>query len=107
MAFFVSALIHELGALNISRRDLGELRFFLSQAVAITFEDIVIAAAKKLSYRDGRWVGRVVGYFWVFAWLSYSLRGWVGGGVMGGLWVDRSLEYSVIGKVLELWDVKL
>jgi hypothetical protein len=42
--------------------------FFLMQPVAITIEDLVCFSCRGLGY----W--RLVGYFWVFAFLSFSLR---------------------------------
>ena len=61
-------------------------KFFLLQAVAITFEDFIIYLAKSFLRRvgvelrqgkDGQsWAGvvvRIVGYCWVMFWLCYSL----------------------------------
>jgi len=66
------------------------LKFFLLQAVAITFEDSVIYIAKSLLRRGGIelklgkddefWAGelaRIIGYCWVVLWFCLSLPVWV------------------------------
>jgi len=65
-------------------------KFFLLQAVAITFEDFIIYIAKgllrrggielKLGKGDESWleaVVRVIGYCWVVLWFCLSLPIWV------------------------------
>ena len=65
-------------------------KFFLLQAVAITFEDFVIYVAKSLLRRRGvelkvgkadeSWpeaVARVIGYCWVVLWFCLTLPLWV------------------------------
>ena len=89
----------------MAHRDVGELRFFMSQAVAITFEDIVIATVKRLGIQPAGWVGTVIGYLWVIVWLSYSLRDWVGGVAEAGIWISSLLPYSPVGRVMELLGV--
>ena len=67
-------------------------KFYLLQAVAITFEDFVIYIAKglfrlvgvevRVGKGDGSWpevVVRVVGYCWVTLWLCFSLPIWMDG----------------------------
>ena len=59
------------------------IKFFSFQAVAITFEDLVIYIAKRLllvlgvklkpGKADESWVVRVVGYCWVILWLCFAL----------------------------------
>jgi hypothetical protein len=105
VGFFVSALIHIFAVFFAARREVGEPRFFMSQAVAITFEDMVIAIAKRLGIRSAGWLGKFIGYLWVIAWLSYSLRDWVDGGVSMGVWISWLLPYSPVGKAMELLGV--
>jgi hypothetical protein len=100
VGFFISALIHEVASIFAAHRDLGDMRFFLSQAVAITFEDIVIAIAKRLGWQRGGPAAKLVGYLWVFAWLSYSLRPWIDGGISAGLWQWYGLPFSVVGRLI-------
>ena len=103
VGFLVSALIHEVGALCAVHHDTGELRFFLLQAVAITFEDIAIACAKRLGYHRVGPIGRAVGYLWTFCWKSYSLRLWFDPYLRAGMWIDYGMPYSVVTKTMELW----
>jgi len=66
------------------------LKFLLLQAIAITFEDLVIYTAKRLLHRGGMefkpgrvdesWaeaVVRVIGYCWVTLWFCATLPVWV------------------------------
>ena len=65
-------------------------KFFLHQAVAITFEDLVIYTTKRLLCQGGielksrrvdeSWaetVARVVGYCWVILWFCSTLPAWI------------------------------
>ena len=86
VAFFLSALLHFSGDFMFERRLVYySFKFFLLQAVAITFEDFVIYIAKRLlrwrgvEFRPGKtdesWaevVVRVVGYCWVTLWLCLT-----------------------------------
>ena len=79
IAFFLSGLLHSPGDFMIDKRMIYRpIKFFLLQAVIITFEDFIIHLAKlslrlggielKLEKADESWVGavvRVVGYCWV------------------------------------------
>ena len=66
------------------------LKFFLLQAIVITFEDFVIYITKsllrqrgiefKLEKLDGSWGGavlRVIGYCWVTLWFCLTLPVWL------------------------------
>ncbi|KAH0537761.1 hypothetical protein FGG08_005509 [Glutinoglossum americanum] len=105
VGFFVSALIHLVAAFFMIRRDSGEMRFFMSQAVAITVEDMVIAAAKKLGIRPAGWLAKTIGYLWVIGWFSYILRGWIGGVIAAGMWIPWALPYSPVLRMMELLSV--
>ena len=67
VAFFLSGLIH-----TRSRSDGGAFYFFLLQAIAIIFEDVVFSWVKRagLEYRlrSFSWLG----YAWVWCWFLYS-----------------------------------
>lgn len=68
---------------------MGEIRFFLFQAVAITFEDGVIGLYR-LAGLEGKfpeWVERGMGRLWLFVWLAWSLTGYVGFLAACGVWV--------------------
>lgn len=67
----------------------GSFRFFVLQAIAITFEDHVIAFAKNMGLRSERW--RLLGYVYVLAWFTWSVPIWLNAQVAAGLMdTDRS-----------------
>ncbi|KIX08170.1 uncharacterized protein Z518_02826 [Rhinocladiella mackenziei CBS 650.93] len=74
-AFFISALIHHVGALNIpySSSVWDQFIFFMMQPVAITIEDFAIYLGKRAGLKES-WKTRAVGYAWVWCVLSYTLR---------------------------------
>ena len=86
IAFFLSGLIHSSGDFMVEKRMVyRSFKFFLLQAVIITFEDFIIYITKrslrrgrvepKLKKADGLWavvVVRVIGYFWVTLWASLT-----------------------------------
>ena len=94
VVFYLSGIMH-LGLFGgdytFQRRVTeGTMKFFLIQAVAITFEDLVIRIAKRLPLFRGtkptsgkdngfrvRAVVRVIGYCWVVLWLCFSLPIWL------------------------------
>ena len=93
------------------------IKFFLLQAVAITFEDLVIYIVKHLPLvggtkptsgeDDGFWVkavARVIGYCWVVLWLCFSLPIWVDGLSVTGLSnTDRGRFAQLVWNAWERW----
>ena len=91
--------------------------FFLLQAVAITFEDLVIYIAKRLLPRgmidtnlgkeDESWRGvaaRVVGYCWVALWFCLAMPIWVDGASAVGFFnTDRGPITQVILGTWKQW----
>ena len=91
IAFFLSGLLHASGDFTLEKRVVyRSFKFFLLQAVAITFEDFVMYTVKRLLCRGGiefkservdkSWVGtvvRVVGYCWVTLWFCSTMPIWV------------------------------
>ncbi|KAF8639109.1 hypothetical protein AX17_001724 [Amanita inopinata Kibby_2008] len=76
ITFLLSGLVHLAGDYALVGRlsSCRGLHFFLSQAVAITVESVVLSAAQKLSISyPCRWLG----YLWVLAWFTYTLPQWV------------------------------
>lgn len=76
LAFAISGVLHAFGDFVVAGPSYTgiSLRFFLSQALAITFEDAVLALARRAGFSD--WptrMARIVGYVWVFVWFSVSL----------------------------------
>ena len=90
VAFLLSGIMHTAGDFMSQRRMVHHsLRFFLLQAVAITFEDLVIYSGKRLLLQAGiklnprrageSWVEvatRVAGYCWVTLWFCLTLPVW-------------------------------
>ena len=91
VAFFLSALFHFSGDFTFRKRTVYySFKFFLLQAVAITFEDFIIYIAKRLlhwrgmEFKPGRadesWAEvavRVIGYCWVILWFCLTLPVWL------------------------------
>lgn len=95
--FLFSGLIHAAGDYmlfqNISHR--GTIRFFLLQAVGITFEDALIAIASHLGYRKPNAFFKLVGFTWVFAWFTFCLPVWLDPQLHAGM-MDEGVNVSVI-----------
>ena len=104
-AFLLSTLIHVSGGLHAARQDLGEMQYYLSQAIAITFEDAAIAVAQKFGYRGGR-AARVAGYLWVIGWCTWSLRVQVHGHIQAGMWDPKMVPFSIVERGLG-WFVRV
>ncbi|KAJ7682049.1 membrane bound O-acyl transferase family-domain-containing protein [Mycena polygramma] len=76
VAFLISGIMHYLPEYMALRHwGGGALRFFFLQAVAITFEECVQDAGRRLGLKAG-WGWKAVGYFWVWSWFAYCLPGW-------------------------------
>ena len=114
--FFLSAIVHLLSDYALEKRIVSRsVKFFVLQAVAITFEDLVIYMAKRISLfqeikfasrkADGFWVkavARVIGYCWVVLWLCISLPIWLDELCVMGLYdADRG---PVAQFVLDAWE---
>ena len=99
VAFSLSATIHSIGDSMVERRMVfRSFRFFLLQAVAITFEDFIVQITKHLLLKRGielnlgraekSWVGtavRVIGYCWVILWLCFTVPLWQDGNSVTGV----------------------
>lgn len=99
-SFAISGLIHYGGDYMLFQNWSGtSMRFFFLQAVAITFEDIVIAFAAHLGFTQQNTAFKCIGFFWVFAWFTYSLPMWIDPVVHAGT-MDDGVNISLI---LGLW----
>jgi len=77
-AFFLSGVIHYVADYKVlGDWSGGSPRFFMSQAVIITFEDAVIALASWLGVRRERKLWKVLGYVWVYVWIAYTTPGFL------------------------------
>ena len=91
VAFFLSGLLHFAGDFMIEKRMVYySFKFFLLQAVVITFEDLIIYIAKRTLHLKGtelkqgkadepgvEMVVRVIGYCWVALWFCLTLPIWI------------------------------
>ncbi|KAF4566043.1 hypothetical protein EYR36_011457 [Pleurotus pulmonarius] len=73
VAFFISGVLHHWAEyMVIHNLGGGSLRFFLSQALAIHCEDIVIYAGGRMGLKQSR-AWKVVGYIWVWHWFTWCV----------------------------------
>ncbi|KIW04039.1 uncharacterized protein PV09_04861 [Verruconis gallopava] len=80
LSFGISCILHQFQMFNVTRRDMGEFNFFMSQAVAITIEDFVRWAWRKLhGSSPSRRFDLLMGYAWTFTWFSFSLHVYIKG----------------------------
>ncbi|KAL4259032.1 wax synthase family protein [Pleurotus pulmonarius] len=102
VAFLVSGALHYWAEyMTLHNFSGGSLRFFLSQAVAIHCEDIVIAAAGRLGWKQsGTW--EVIGYVWVWQWFAWCIPGWVDPLVRIGL-IEQGAKVEIIQGVCGLF----
>ena len=91
IAFFLSGVLHFAGDFTFEKRMVYHpFKFFILQAVAITFEDFIIYVAKRLirwrgiEFRPGKadesWTEvavRIFGYCWVTLWFCLTLPVWL------------------------------
>ena len=54
------------------------MSFFVIQAVGITIEDVIIALASKIGFCKTTPLSKVIGYVWVWGWLTWTLVWWAG-----------------------------
>lgn len=90
VAFFVSGIIHgaaDFVAIHDFHRVVRNIRYFVLQAVAILFEDTVIAYGKKNGIKS---VPKVVGYAWVVGWMVWS----------GPIWLETLVTEKLTNFVL-------
>ena len=89
---------------NVSRKDMGEFLFFMSQPVAITFEDWVQHIWRSIVSRERRHekFEKAVGWIWTVVWFSFSLHWYIGGLLESGVisdWVFKD-DPLVVGASL-------
>lgn len=75
IAFGFSTLVHQFQMFNVTRRDMGEFAFFMSQPVVISLEGVVIWFWRRYARpsKNASSAEVMVGYVWVFLWFSFSL----------------------------------
>ncbi|KAH9948646.1 membrane bound O-acyl transferase family-domain-containing protein [Amylocystis lapponica] len=101
IAFMLSGFLHMGGDAMLGKGTYGEsFWFFFAQALAITFEDAVIGAAKRAGVRFPVPVERALGYIWTFAWGCYSLNVYQNYMLRIGLGVPGAVPFSPIMAVI-------
>jgi hypothetical protein len=76
VAFLISGIMHYLPEYMALRHwGGGALLFFLLQAVAITLEECLQSAGRRLGL-TASWRWKVIGYFWVWSWFALCLPIW-------------------------------
>ncbi|KAF2814356.1 uncharacterized protein BDZ99DRAFT_380904 [Mytilinidion resinicola] len=94
ISFGISCLFHQVQMFNVTRRDMGEMAFFMSQPLAIVSEDLVHWAWKKIHpSRESTHLEKVLGYGWTFVWFSFSLQLYVSGLVQARVMKDWLFGY--------------
>ncbi|KAI1140803.1 membrane bound O-acyl transferase family-domain-containing protein [Hypoxylon sp. FL0543] len=92
LAFFISFCVHGWQSFTTTRRDNGEFRFFMSQAVIITIEDLVRWIWRKsIDHNQREKLARLatlMGYMWTIAAFTVTvqpiMKGWISMGLVGG-----------------------
>ena len=77
--------------------DTRPLQFFLLQAVAITFEDAVIALAARAGLKN-RNMYTILGYIWVSSWFVFSVPIWVDSLNVGGVFDLNASRNTLISR---------
>ena len=83
MVFTVSGIFHLLSDISqgIPKDESGAMQFFGMQTLGIMFEDAVQALFIRVRGSENaigsRLIGRVAGYLWVVAWLSWTSPIWI------------------------------
>ncbi|KAJ4993156.1 tat pathway signal sequence [Stagonosporopsis vannaccii] len=109
LSFGVSCIVHQYQMFNVTRRDMGEFAFFMSQPVVITLEGAVMRLWMRYvrpSYGVSQFE-TVSGYAWVFLWFSFSLPIYLKGMRDAGIVRDAFLGTRPFELGVSLADSKL
>jgi hypothetical protein len=79
--------------------------FFFCQAVAITFEDIIITLAKKSGIPVSDTLARLVGYSWVVFWFNLSLPWQLRWAIEAGVGQSVILPFSPVRAVIRMLNL--
>lgn len=97
-SFAISCAVHQFQMFNVTRKDMGEFSFFMSQPIAILAEDIAQWWWQRVRGPSSERLGTLVGYLWVVVWFSFSLPYYVKGFRDAGItrdFVFGSVPYDV------------
>lgn len=103
-AFILSGLVHSTGDAFVAWKFAGtSLPYFISQALAITMEDAIIALAKRAGAKPSLWT-YFVGYLWVFLWGAYSFSTYRDLSVKAGWDWLAEWEFSPSTRLLKMYQ---
>ncbi|TFK39589.1 membrane bound O-acyl transferase family-domain-containing protein [Crucibulum laeve] len=100
--FFLSGVYHAAGDWTLAHNvDIAKhtMQFYMLQAMAITFEDGVIAVAKRFGVRRVP----LLPYLWVIFWLTISTPVWATGMARGGLG-DFPPRFPIIPTIIKKFN---
>ena len=105
LTFALSCFVHQFQMFNVTRKDMGEFAFFMSQPVAMTVEDFVQWIWRKArggSSQDWERFEKAVGAMWTMIWFSFSLHLYIRGLVEAEVIRDWLMGYDplVVGASL-------
>ncbi|KAI0753269.1 membrane bound O-acyl transferase family-domain-containing protein [Daedaleopsis nitida] len=105
VAFLVSAVLHSFGDLMLGKRHFGRsFPFFVANALAITFEDAVLALGKSLLGLGGPTrATKAVGYVWVALWIRCAAPTYVDWMFESGVTATRVLPFSPTTEFVLPW----
>ncbi|QDS71874.1 hypothetical protein FKW77_010108 [Venturia effusa] len=87
--FIAAGIPHYLGALSAGGFEMGEMRFFVYQAIVIMVEDHVIAFGRDVLHIKANRFWKVVGFCWTIFWQLLSNKNRYGLAIEHGMWVTR------------------
>ncbi|CAI6333749.1 unnamed protein product [Periconia digitata] len=94
ISFGISCIFHQVQMFNVTRKDMGEFAFFMSQPLAIAAEDLVSCTWRHIPiYSENKRFGVIFGYVWVFVWFSLSTHQYVYGLIDANVMKDWLLGY--------------
>jgi hypothetical protein len=106
VGFTASGLAHVSGDMMVHPYWTGSSYwFFLYQAFAVTFEDAVIAAGKRLGIKE-TWMTKLVGYAWTIGWFTYTTPFFIDWSIAAGLGSHRLFRGSLVKPVLRIMGDK-
>ncbi|KAI0634095.1 membrane bound O-acyl transferase family-domain-containing protein [Trametes polyzona] len=103
VAFALSGLLHCIGDLAVgnSTESFGSsYPFFAANGLAITFEDAVVALAKRAGYREPTRTARWIGYAWVVVWFTWSERLYQESQYVVGVGKVPTLPYNITREIV-------
>lgn len=99
-------MCHVFGDWMMNAKGGSSIYFFVSQALGITIEDVVVDVAKKLNPKigEGRWT-RVVGYLWTIAWFTWSTVLYADWMARSGVGRSQGTPFSIVAPAMKLFGM--